>query len=425
MQNINKKSKYVLFLIGLLLLLCNISYSESIDEIKSKIDQTTNSKRQLEEEIIVLDKQLKDIGKETNTLQSAIKTVDATVKKNSLDIKLTENNIKGTELEIDRLSIEIDKKGQTIEENSGVMTQMIQETNRFDQMSFVELFLTYKDISDFWNESESILSVQKKLREKVSDTKNVREELKVSRTDTEVKKKQLILLRSELEDKKKVLEISKKEKASLLAETKNKESNYKKILADKVALKEAFDKELAQFESELKFAIDPKSIPSAGKGILNWPLDNVYITQKFGNTDFSKTAYASGFHSGVDFRASVGSKVKSSLTGIVKGIGNTDLVCPRASFGKWVLIEHNNGLSTLYAHLSLIKVSQGDKIYTGDVIGYSGNTGYSTGPHLHFGVYATDGIEISNYNFKSCSSANVKMPLLTKQGGYLDPLQYL
>ena len=191
MQNFNNKSKYILFLVVSLLLLCNISYSESIDEIKSKIDQTTSSKRQLEEEIAVLDKQLKDIGKETNTLQGAIKTLDATVKKNSLDIKLTENNIKGTELEIDRLGIEIDKKGQTIEENSGVMAQMIQETNRFDQMSFVELFLTYKDISDFWSESESVLSVQKKIMEKVSETKNVREELKVSKTDTEVKKKVL------------------------------------------------------------------------------------------------------------------------------------------------------------------------------------------------------------------------------------------
>ncbi len=424
MQNLNNKSKCILFLIASLLL-CSTTYSESIDEIRSKIDQTSNNRKLLEEEIASYEKQLKDIGKETDSLQSAIRSLDTTVNKNLADIKLTENNIKGAEFELDRLSIEIDKKGNTIDENIDVMARMIQETNRFDQMSFVELFLIYKNLSDFWNKSENVLSVQKKLREKVYNTKNVREELKVSKTDTEVKKKQLISLKSELEDKKSVLEISKKEKAYLLTQTKNKESNYKEILADKVALKEAFDKELAQFESELRLAIDPKSVPPAGKGILNWPLDNDYITQKFGITDFSITGYASGFHSGVDFRASIGTKVKNTLTGTIKGIGNTDLVCPGASFGKWVLVEHSNGLSTLYAHLSLIKVNQGDKVYSGDIIGYSGNTGYSTGPHLHLGVYATDAIEISDYNFKSCSGKSIKMPLLTKQGGYLDPLQYL
>ncbi|MCX6717567.1 MAG: hypothetical protein NTU76_02735 [Candidatus Taylorbacteria bacterium] len=130
MQNFNNKSKYILLLVVSLLLLNNISYSESIDEIKNKIDQTTSSKRQLEEEIALYEKQLKDIGKETDSLQNAIKILDATVKKNSLDIKLTETDIKGTELEIDRLGIEISKKGQTIEENSKVMALMIKETKK-------------------------------------------------------------------------------------------------------------------------------------------------------------------------------------------------------------------------------------------------------------------------------------------------------
>ena len=58
-------------------------------------------------------------------------------------------------------------------------------------------------------------------------------------------------------------------------------------------------------------------------------------------------------------------------------------------YGTYVLIEHNNNLSSIYAHLSLAIVEEGSEVKRGDIIGYSGNTGYSTGSHLHFGVYAT------------------------------------
>ena len=79
---------------------------------------------------------------------------------------------------------------------------------------------------------------------------------------------------------------------------------------------------------------------------------------------------------------------------MIVGTGNTDEPRGCYSYGKWILIKHENGLSTLYAHLSLIKVNAGETVNTGDIIGYSGNTGYSTGPHLHLTVYATQGVKI-------------------------------
>ena len=84
------------------------------------------------------------------------------------------------------------------------------------------------------------------------------------------------------------------------------------------------------------------------------------------------TAYNGQGHDGVDFGAAIGTPVYAALDGVVEGTGNTDLVCPGASFGKWIFIQHANGLSTMYAHLSLIKVSQGQTVRTGDIIGYTG-----------------------------------------------------
>ncbi|MDQ3014888.1 MAG: M23 family metallopeptidase, partial [bacterium] len=128
-------------------------------------------------------------------------------------------------------------------------------------------------------------------------------------------------------------------------------------------------------------------------------------------------------HNGIDLGVPIGTAIKSAGVGEVVASGDTDTVCPRASYGKWVLIKHSNGLSTLYAHLSLIKVSAGQAVESGSIIGYSGNTGYSTGPHLHFTVYASQGVQVVNRPSQACGGTYT-MPVADLKA-YLNPLSYL
>jgi murein DD-endopeptidase MepM/ murein hydrolase activator NlpD len=93
------------------------------------------------------------------------------------------------------------------------------------------------------------------------------------------------------------------------------------------------------------------------------------------------------------------------------------------SYGKWILIDHDNGLSTLYAHLSVMSVSAGDKVNAGQIIGYAGATGYSTGPHLHFTVFDRDAVQVSQFTW-SIGCKNTKVPYAPYEA-YLDPLEYL
>lgn len=421
-----KKDKIKYFLVFIFIvsiILCNKVYSQSISDLKNKIQQVTENKKQLEEEIAKYESQLKDVSSQANSLSNAIKTLDTTIKKNSTDIKLTENNIKKTELEIDKLSISIDNSVDKIDQNIKVIVDLINQESKNDGSTFIEKLILYKDLSDFWNEIDSINKIQTKIREKVSETKEVKKGLETDKDEAIQKRKQLLTYKSELQDKKKILDINKKEKNDLLLSTKNQETNYKNILVTKKAMQDALEKELNQFESELKIAIDPKSIPSEKRGVLSWPITDVFITQKFGYTDFSKTAYAAGQHNGVDFRASIGTNIMTTLSGVVEGVGDTDKVCPGASYGKWILIKHNNGLSTIYGHLSLIKVKKGDVVVTGDTIGYSGNTGYSTGPHLHLGLYASQGVKIMDLKSKVCNGTYT-LPVADIKA-YLDPLKYL
>jgi murein DD-endopeptidase MepM/ murein hydrolase activator NlpD len=108
--------------------------------------------------------------------------------------------------------------------------------------------------------------------------------------------------------------------------------------------------------------------------------------------------------------------------GVVGGVGDTDLTCAGASFGKWIFIEYSNGLSSTYGHLSLIKVAKGQRVRRGEVVGYSGATGRVT--HLHVTVYAAGAAKVQTLPSKSCLGRTLTQPLAAINA-YLDPMQYL
>jgi len=149
----------------------------------------------------------------------------------------------------------------------------------------------------------------------------------------------------------------------------------------------------------------------------------------FGKTTDSGRLYASGTHDGVDFGTPVGSAVHAVRQGVIKGMGNTDEEKSCYSYGRWILIEHDNGLSTIYGHLSASIVTVGEQVIDGQIIGYSGGSpgafgsGYSTGPHLHLGLYATQAVNIQIFS-KSLHCQLVSIPI-APPNGYLDPLAYL
>lgn len=87
-----------------------------------------------------------------------------------------------------------------------------------------------------------------------------------------------------------------------------------------------------------------------------------------------------GFHKGIDYSANKGTIVKTTAPGIVKQAKYT------TGYGKQILIEHEYGYSTRYAHLNDIYVKQGDSLKGGEIIGSVGSTGFSTGPHLHYEI---------------------------------------
>jgi len=406
-----------IFIIG------GVSNAETVDQLQAKIDAANENREQLEKEITKYQGQLKVIGEQATTLQNTIKSLDVSTSKVTTEVKLVENNIDQTSYTIEDTGYEINNKEKQIQKGNLVIREALQQINEADSQSIWEILLSNDDLSVFWDDMENIIQVQAKVSEQVSTIKDIKVSLEIAKAKLEQKKEELEDYNKELSDRKQVLLSTKKEKSNLLTATKSTEANYQKMLKDKLALKEALDQEINQFESQLRLIIDPKSFPPAGKGILAWPLDSIFITQNFGKTSDSGRLYVSGTHNGTDFRAAIGTRVKSAGNGIVEGIGNTDLVCSGSSYGKWVFIRYDNGLASIYGHLSVISAEQGQRVKTGDVVGYSGNTGYSTGPHLHMSVYAGQGVKISNLKSTACKGTYT-IPLADIRA-YLDPLIYL
>lgn len=394
-----------------------------VTELQSKIEERNNQIKALEAEIETYNREVERVSKQAKTLQSTLKTLDLTQKKVTTDLTLTEQKISKSNLTIDELGTTIRSTAEQIETNTEAIKNLIYQIYQAETETPVETFLQHKTFTDLWDSLDNLKQVQKQIKFKTDDLINLRVDLADKKTKTEAEKERLKLLQENLEDKKKIVEYNKQEKAKVLAQTKNTETAYKTLLQQKEAEKASFEKELFEYESQLKIFIDPTSVPTSRAGIMSWPLDKVIITQRFGRTVAARRLYTSGSHNGVDFGAPTGTPVKSVLNGVVVGTGNTDLVRGCYSFGKWVMVRHPNGLSSVYAHLSVIKAVEGQNVETGDVIGYSGNTGYSTGPHLHLGVYATQGVRIENHvNSRACKSA--KMPIADVKA-YLDPFEYL
>jgi murein DD-endopeptidase MepM/ murein hydrolase activator NlpD len=186
------------------------------------------------------------------------------------------------------------------------------------------------------------------------------------------------VLVGEAEKKKREIEAIYTEKNNLLSRTKaNKES----LIAMEKQL-EAKEKEVTKKLEALRYGTAPGKIAFPAKGIL---------TSSFGMR-VSPITGVNMMHSGIDIGARAGVPV------IAAGSGEILQASYMGGYGNAVLIYHGGGLATLYAHLSGFAVETGQQVKQGQIIGYVGSTGFTTGPHLHFEV-RVNGIPVNPYKY--------------------------
>lgn len=404
--------------------------SSEIEKLQKDIAERGSRLEEIEKEIAKFEADLKVVGAEKQTLQKAINQLVLERKKVTAEIAKTENLISSTDLEINKLILEISKTERSIEQIEAAISEIIRAEYQAGEMTMIELLLNHKQLSDFWSTFEAHETVRSSMSVKVSELTSLQKLLDEKREENTDKRSELLSLQSQYRDQNSILASNQNEQSSLLEVTKNEEQNYQRLLAQQQQARDQIIKELRDFEAKLQFILDPNTIPAPGTPVFDWPLKNVTVTQWFGGSEFAKRnpgIYGGrAYHPGVDMGAPRGTAIHAPLSGTVRATGNTDLVPGCYSWGKWTLIDHANGLSTLYAHQDVISVTPGQRVATGDIIGYTGNTGYSTGPHLHFTVYVKEGVSVRQFNeIKTVTSCGPASTPVAATDAYVDPALYL
>jgi murein DD-endopeptidase MepM/ murein hydrolase activator NlpD len=398
-------------------------FATTQEDLRTQIDEKSGQIKVLEAEIAKYQSEIDGQEKTAKTLQGQINNLNSSINKLAADIKWTEKKIGKAQLEIENTLIDIAKKEKDIGGNKTYLASTLREISEVDAQSLAETLLAHDQLSDFFSNLKQLEDLESGIGANLTTLKDAKTELEKKQEELQVQKNDLEDLQGQLADRKDIQENAKDEKQGLLRSTKNKEAEYQKMLVAREKERAAIIKDIATIEDEMRKLIDPTALPRPNRGVLAWPVANPIVKQEFGMTSFAKSnsdVYNGKGHNGIDLKASVGTPIYAAEEGEVLRTGNTDLSCPGGSYGKWVLIEHPNNLATLYAHLSLIKVNDGQSVKRGELIGYGGNTGYTTGPHLHFTVYAAG--KAGEIRFGPSPSGRCK---LLPFGGYLNPLDYL
>lgn len=406
----------------------NRAYLETADDLRNNLDSLSKQIDALDAEIKAYNKKIFQTQGEAKTLKQALASLQIRRDGLAKDIAFTSLRIRQAEQNIVFTENKIKNTESVLEKNKSALAETLRSVvyNDSPLPPFVNVLAPNARFSDAIEVTKRNKDVSYAINEKVQALVDTKTTLSVQKESYEEHKDTLKKLNARLSDQKSLVEQTSKEKNVLLKETQNKESSYQKLLAERKKKKNELESEMLDVEAKLKTVVDASKLPKYGKGVLKFPVDKVVITQYFGNTPFSSKnpqVYNGAGHNGIDFGVSVGSPIYSAEAGTVIGVGDTDKSCNGVSYGKWVLVRHTNGLTSLYAHLSVIQVSEGQTVTARQKIALSGNTGYSTGPHLHFTVYASDAVQVTNYKSKVCGT-NMRMPIAPR-AGYLNPLTYL
>jgi len=412
--------KYTLLILFVFLVIpAYTALADPADDLRAQIKEKEAQIAALEKEIKEFQGSLEKQAVLSRTLRNEVAKLETQIKRLNSDIRLTEAHIDKTNLRISELTNEIDVRTGDIEDGKIILAGLIKSVDEHDDISLVEALISYPTLSDFLNEREYTLRLNEELDNEIRKQQQRKTELEEERIKREKEEGDYQAYRRDLSNKKSIQESITGEKSQLLRESKSQESEFQKLVHEREKKQRLIQDELIGIEEELRRQIDPSSLPQEINGILGWPTEKPEITQGFGFTQFATTygsdIYKGKGHNGIDFRAAMGTRILASADGIVKDFGDTDPICKGGSYGKWVLIEHPNNLMTIYGHLSQVLVQRGQAVRRGDTIAYSGATGYVTGPHLHFTVYASNTYKLAKTNH--CG--------MVPAGGYLNPLVYL
>jgi len=397
------------------------SYAVSEDDLEEEIQEKSLELKNLDAQIQQTQTRIDGLQGQARTLNNAISNINNQIDQVNYGIRSSEVNIEKLALELESLGYKLEDVDAEIEIKQAALSEILRKVQQSDSEGFLEVLLKHETLADSVFEIQSLSDLQDNLNVSVAQLASLQVALAENIDQTGVKKGDLEDENVTLKSRKVILADQQGEKDSLLKETKNQEVVYQQKLDELEKIKAEVAEEINRIEEELRGQVNQSALPSARKGVLEVPVQGV-LTQGYGRTSYALYAYKSKWHNGIDIGAPNGTPIVAAEDGVVAFVANQDTVltngiayCRGGAYGKVLVVKHDNNLATLYAHTSLILVSQGDRVKRGELIAYVGQSGWATGPHTHFSVF-----DASTFTLKQ-SRVCGPMPV----GGDLNPLNYM
>jgi len=391
---------------------------KEIDDRNEEQQSAEEEKRQLEEEIAAMESEKKDTV-------SYLKSLDDKQWELSERMQSNRDSIKSAKREVRKLRQEKKKAGAEKKKQYDTMKKRIKYMYENGSEGYLELLAGSRSLSELFNRAEYVTKVSNYDKNLLSEYQKL--QVKIQKAEEKIQKNL-----KNLTDRRKSLQVEKSSMDQVVAKKEREVKRLQNLLSDKsdalkdtevllasqeeeleklmAAQRAAVEREeaarKAQDEKEEKAKEEKPGVtpgnksstrkpgnqktatpaPDSRKPVSSerycWPLTvSGRISSYFGNRT-SPTAGASSYHKGIDISVPVGTGVLAAKSGTVVTAAYS------SSAGNYVAISHGNGVYTYYMHCSSLGVREGQQVTGGQRIAQSGNTGISTGPHLHFAVFA-------------------------------------
>ena len=382
--------------LSLMLVFSSAFTAQAKTSSQSKLDKINQNIKEAQKELDSLDDQVADkkaysnaLMKKIDLLQDKLDALESNRDDLQSEIDAVQKRIDETQADINQAEKEIEKKEQ---EFDGVYEEYCQRLRAMyisGNVSMLEVLLESGDISSILTRAEMVKSVSEQDSATLDDLMTKMEEINKEREELANNKIQLGKDKDSLNSRKQELQKSIDEynssKAELNAEVEECNAALASLDDKRSEVKETIDtnqEQKRQIEAEINNALSGSGSNKPGSDNYNPGTGQLAYPTSYRQISAGYPNYSNGsYHGGVDWPCPTGTAVHAADSGVV-------VIAKKLtySYGQYILIDHGNGLSTLYAHNSSLVVGVGDKVSKGQIIAYSGESGNATGPHVHFEV---------------------------------------
>ena len=348
--------------------------TNQLSNIQQQMTNEANKKSEAEKTIGTVYEQLHAIQRDLDTATAELKQVQAERIQLDKDITKTEAELKAAQARL--------------QSREKVFYKRVRDIYINGRLSYLDVVVGSKDFSDFANRMEMLKRILQSDMDLINTIKTEREEIASKKAKLEEERAKVLELEKVAQEKQNLINQKKAERQAVLERAMNDrdtaERAYNELMASSASITAMLQQRAAERAAAAAAAASQGGSSGGGAtwvqgtGQLAAPVV-APITSDFG-WRIHPIYGTRRLHAGTDFGVDEGTPVHAADGGVVVEAGWV------SGYGYTVIIDHGNGMSTLYAHNSDVAVSPGQTVSKGQVVSYSGNTGGSTGPHLHFEV---------------------------------------